>query len=108
MPLSNATSSAQATTRSTKVTPFNVGASKTSVVLATSNPNRKGLTIWNESAFILCIELGKSASPSAFSVKITPGSYYELPYGYTGIISGIWLVEEGEELKGLAMVRELI
>ena len=110
MPLTNPSPNSSDATgiKSTKVTPFSIGASKISVSLLTANPNRKGASIWNESDFNLYIECGKVASASAFCAKITPGSYYELPYGYTGILSGIWVAEEGQEPRGLALVREFI
>lgn len=89
--------------KSNVVTPYNVEASTTSILILAANPDRKGVTIWNHGASNLFIELGTKAALTAFAVKITPGSYYELPFGYSGRISGIWDVA-----NGFAFVREFV
>ncbi len=35
------------------------------------------------------VQLGAAASLTAYTVQIVVGSYYEVPFGYTGIITGI-------------------
>lgn len=58
--------------------------------LLAANTARKGATVYNSSllanAFLL---LGASATLSNFTVRLVPGAYYELPYGYTGTITAI-------------------
>ncbi len=89
--------------RSNAVAAFNIEASITSIQILAANPERKGVTIWNNGTANLFLELGAKAAMTAFALKITPGSYYELPFGYTGRISGIWDVA-----NGFAFVREFI
>jgi len=38
----------------------------------------------------LDLKLGATASISSFTVKMQTDSYYEVPFGYTGIIDGVW------------------
>jgi hypothetical protein len=71
------------------------GATSATPLLA-ANALRKGATFSNESAATLYILLGAgTVSSSNFTVTLTgeaaaPYSYYELPYGYTGAVHGIW------------------
>lgn len=60
-----------------------------------SNANRKGAMIYNDSTEILYLALAAgTSSATAFSVKLDPQAFYELPMCqggvYTGIIKGIW------------------
>ena len=48
------------------------------------------------------MELGSVASTSAFTARVSAGGYYEVPFTYTGAISGIW-----DAANGSALVREL-
>lgn len=89
--------------RSNTVAAFNIEASITSIQILAANPDRKGATIWNNGTANLFIELGAKAALTAFALKITPGSYYEVPFGYSGRISGIWDVA-----SGFAFVREFV
>lgn len=83
-------------------TPTSVASSTTSQTIAAANSNRKGLTIWNKSTANLYIDFDSSASTSDAAVEIAGGGYYEMPFNYTGIVSGIWDAENGN-----AYVREL-
>lgn len=68
----------------------------TNVTLLAANSDRKGATIYNDdTAAILKIKLGATASASSFTCAIAPGGYYEVPFGYTGIIDGIASVATG-------------
>lgn len=89
--------------KSNAVTASNIAASITSIQILAANAERKGATIWNHSAANLFLELGSKAALTAFALKITPGSYYELPFGYSGRISGIW-----DAANGFAFVREFV
>lgn len=87
---------------SSTATPSTVAASVTSAILIAANSNRKGVTIWNNSTATLYIDFDSAASTSDFAVKIAGGGYYEMPFDYTGVISGIW-----DATNGNALVREL-
>lgn len=87
---------------STTSTPSSVNASITSITILAANSIRKGGTIWNNSTARLYIEFGATASTSAFTAILEASGYYEIPFNYTGAISGIWLAANGN-----ALVREL-
>ena len=73
----------------------NVNGSATSVTLIASNANRQGATIVNDSVDILYVKFGSAATATSYSyylqgtVNGVP-STLEVPFGYTGIITGIW------------------
>jgi len=75
-----------------------VAASVTNVTILGSNANRKGATIYNNSASQLYLKLGATATTSSFSVLMWRDSYYEVPFGYTGIIDGLWTTATGAAL----------
>ncbi|MEH2124173.1 hypothetical protein [Nostoc sp.] len=83
-------------------TPTTVGSSTDSDTILAANSNRKGATIWNNSTATLYLEFGATATTSAFTAKLLAGGYYEVPFHYTGVISGIWSAANGN-----ALVREL-
>jgi hypothetical protein len=59
--------------------------------ISSSNANRKGLTIFNEGAGLLYVTLGTSTTTSSsYTVRLSAGDYYEVPYGYTGLVGGIF------------------
>jgi hypothetical protein len=64
-----------------------VTSSNTSVLA--SNANRMGAVIYNDSSTIALVKLGASASLTSFSVKLIQDDYYEVPFSYTGAITGI-------------------
>lgn len=78
-----------------------INASTTNVLLVSSSYSRKGLTIWNNSSSNLYIDYASDVSASYFAIKILPNGSYELPYGYTGEIHGIW-----DAATGQAFIRE--
>ncbi|WP_375497043.1 hypothetical protein [uncultured Nostoc sp.] len=102
MALYNPPSVTVITPSSTTSTPTTVPAATTSNTILAPNTNRIGMTIWNYSTANLYIEFGATASTSAFLARISPSGYYELPFRYTGVISGIW-----DAANGSALVREL-
>jgi hypothetical protein len=85
----------------TPTTPISVAASITSVTLLAANSVRKGAAIWNNSTANLYLEFGAAAATNAFTVRLSAGGYYEIPFTYTGQISGIW-----DSANGVALVRE--
>lgn len=101
MALYNPVSVTVATPTSSTSTPSTVAASTSIQTIISANSNRKGLTIWNDSTANLFIDFDSAASASDFAVKISAGGYYEMPFDYTGVISGIWSAANGN-----ALVRE--
>lgn len=72
-----------------------VTASTTVGTLLASNASRIGATIFNDSTARLYLGLFASASITAHTVQISAGGYYEVPFGYTGIITGLWASANG-------------
>jgi hypothetical protein len=67
-----------------------VAGSATSVSLLASNTSRLGAVIHNDSTSVLYVKLGATASTASFTARLTTQSNYEVPFGYTGAIDGIW------------------
>ncbi len=74
------------------------------VTLLASNANRLGATIANDSSAALYLKLGATASTTSYTARIVQYGYYEVPFGYTGIIDGIWASDPND---GAARVTEL-
>lgn len=66
-----------------------VANSLTTGVLLASNTARRGFIIFNDSLAIVFLAFSATASTTAFSVKLQPGSEYEPGIDYTGVISAI-------------------
>jgi len=82
-----------------------VAASVTSVTVLAANANRKQAAVTNDSASAnLYLGLSASAaSTTAYTAKIPPSGYYEVPWPvYTGQLTGIW-----DAAVGSARVTEL-
>lgn len=75
----------------------------TSTTLLAANTSRKGAIIFNNSASILYVKLGATASATSFTVKLVQDGFYEVPFGYTGVIDGIWSADS----SGAALITEL-
>lgn len=60
--------------------------------LLASNVNRLGATFFNESGAAMDLHLGGAGSFTLYTVQVPISGYYEVPFGYTGIITGISLV----------------
>lgn len=104
MPLSNpaiVNIPAQTPITSPTATTIEVNAATDSAVLVPANANRRGISIYNNSAARLFIDLDAAASLTSFAAILEPGGYYETPYSYVGAISGIWSAANGK-----AMIRE--
>lgn len=67
----------------------NVNASASSVTLLAANTARLGATIVNDSTVTLYVKFGATASTTSYTVKLLADAYYEVPFGYYGIIDGI-------------------
>jgi hypothetical protein len=83
------------TMNSATSTPSNVSASASNVTVLAANTGRKGAMVYNDSTSILYLKYGATASATSFTVKMFPDDYHEVPFGYTGIIDGIWVAAAG-------------
>jgi hypothetical protein len=81
--------------QSSTATLSNIAASATSVTLLASNTIRRGASIHNDSNQILYVKFGTTASSSSYTVRMVPQAHYEVPFGYTGQIDGIWVSANG-------------
>jgi hypothetical protein len=71
-----------------------------SVTILAANAARLGATVTNDSqnrALFLRLSAAGAATTSSFTVSLAPAAgaaarrdYYEVPFGYTGVIVGIW------------------
>ncbi len=81
-------------------TTSNVASSASNVTILAANTARLGATIANDSTAILYLKLGSASSATSYTVQMagsTSGgiSYYEVPFRYTGIITGTWATANG-------------
>lgn len=83
------------TQKAPTATPSNVASSATNVTILVANSARLGATVWNNSTAILYLKLGATASLTSCTVEMVSDAYYEVPFGYTGIIDGIWSAANG-------------
>ncbi len=88
--ITNGTAIPTSTTKSATGTATSVAAAGTAQTLAALNASRLGISIYNESQQNLYVKLGSAATVSSYTVRLRGDAYYEVPYGYTGIITGIW------------------
>lgn len=89
--------------RASTATLSNVSDTASSTTLLASNVNRLGAIIYNDSTVALYLKLGATASLTSFTIKMVAGSFYEVPFNYTGIIDGIW----ASNASGAARITEL-
>jgi hypothetical protein len=74
----------------------NVAAAVATTTVLALNTARLGMTVFNDtSTGILYLKLGSGATATSFTVRMMPQDYYELPFRYTGIITGYWSVADG-------------
>lgn len=76
-------------------TQTSVGSSATNVTLLAANTSRKGAILFNDSTQICYVRFAATATSSNFTYKMVPGATLEVPFGYTGIIDGIWASANG-------------
>lgn len=74
-----------------------VAQSAVTVTIAAPIEVPKGVTVYNNSAANLFLKLwdgagtgGSVDTVSDYTIKMVPGSYYEVPFGFTGAIAGVW------------------
>ena len=75
-----------------------VAAATVTTTLAAATATRIGLTIFNDSTAICYVKFGATASAASYTVKMQAASYYEVPYGYTGVVNAIWASATGAAL----------
>lgn len=75
----------------TSTTPsvYQVLSSISTVSIMALNAARKGATIYNRAGTTVYVKLGTAADTSVFTVLMANDAYYELPFGYTGVVAGI-------------------
>lgn len=54
-----------------------------------ANPARIGATVFNKAGTDVFVKLGTAANTSVYTLKMVDGGYYELPFGWTGVVAGI-------------------
>ena len=65
------------------------------LVLA-ANAARKGATVYNESTAVLYLGLGTTnVSVTSYTVQLPAGALYEIPFGFTGQLRGLWAAVNG-------------
>jgi hypothetical protein len=62
------------------------------VTLQALNAARKGLTLYNDGNQAWYVKLGAAATLTSFTAQIPRNGYYEVPFGWTGIVTGIQAV----------------
>lgn len=75
-----------------------VAASATAVTILAANSARNGGSVVNDSTTGTLYLLLSSQTPttSLYTIAMgTGGSYFEIPFGYTGVIKGIWDIASG-------------
>jgi hypothetical protein len=71
--------------------------------IATASTGRLGCTIFNSGPGNLHVLLGTgTASTSVFTVRLSAGDYYEVPFNYTGLIGGIFATAGTAEVTTLS------
>jgi hypothetical protein len=72
-----------------------VASAAASTSLLAANSKRKGGSVFNTDANALCIRMdgGTATTTTGFNVRLTQNQYFEIPFGYTGAITGIWEVD---------------
>ena len=74
-----------------------VGDTTSNTTILASNRQRKGATIVNTSTAILYLRFdgGTATATTGHNVQLAQNDYFEVPFGYTGAITGIWASDAG-------------
>jgi len=81
-----------------------VASQATAITILAANSARYGATVYNDDANALYLLLGAgTVSATVYTVLVPSGGYYEAPYGFTGILTGLWAADGA----GSARVTEL-
>lgn len=99
LPVAVASDQAPVPTKSTCATGANasVAAATSDTLILAANANRRGATVYNDAALAtLRLLLGSTAaSATNYTLPIAAGGYFEVPFGYTGEVRGIWTLAVG-------------
>lgn len=80
-----------------------VASAASSTTILAANTARYGGSITNTDANALYLKIGGgTASATDYSVKLFTDDYFEIPFGFTGAITGIWAADG----SGAALVTE--
>lgn len=83
----------------------NVADTATSTTLLAANSSRRGVIITNTSSAILYVRLASgTASATMFTYRLPQNATQEIPFPYTGVITGVWATDPGD---GVAAITEL-
>lgn len=89
--------------RSGTATRSSVNSSTSSATILAENTSRKGASIYNSDANALYLDLSAgTAASSRCQYSVASGQTFEVPFGYTGAITGVWAADG----SGLADVVE--
>jgi hypothetical protein len=81
-----------------------VADSASSGTILAANTSRLGASVYNDSSAALYLLHGAgTASATNYTVAIYPNGYYEVPFGYTGELTGVWASDPND---GAARVTE--
>lgn len=73
-----------------------VASSGSDVTILASNAARLGATVFNDSTQILYLLLSNAtSSATVYTLQMAANGYYEVPFGYSGVIKGIWASANG-------------
>ncbi len=74
-----------------------VGDAAASTTILAANSARRGASIINTSSAILYLDMsgGTATTTTRHHVQLVQGAYFEVPFGYTGLITGIWASDAG-------------
>lgn len=81
----------------------NVARTNATVTLLAANSARQGAIVHNNSGELLFVALGTGGTKTDFSILLTKDSFWEVPFDYTGIITGAWKTNGG----GNAQITEI-
>ncbi len=65
------------------------------LIILAANANRLGAMFYLESGSALFLKLGSLAGTFDYTLQLGTTGYYEVPYNYTGTVSGIWQFANG-------------
>lgn len=80
-----------------------VARTNTVTTILSGNLQRTGVSIFNDSGAILYLRFGPDvATTTIYSTRLSANSYLEIPYWFTGLVTGVWQSAGG----GNALVTE--
>lgn len=73
-----------------------VSGSTSPQTLSAADPDRVGCTVHNDSTAVLYVLLGAgTVSGTVYTARLVENAYYEVPYGFTGAVTGVWASATG-------------